>query len=78
MKKQEFLSALKSGLSGLPRQDVEDRLNFYSEIIDDRMEEGLSEEEAVSAVGSVDEIVAQTVTEIPLAKIAKERIIPKR
>lgn len=78
MNKQEFLTQLCNGLSGLPKEDIEERLNFFSEMIDDRMEEGLSEEEAVKLAGSVDEIVAQTVAEIPLAKIAKERISPKR
>lgn len=74
MRKQEFLSTLKMKLSGLPKQDVEDSLNFYSEMIDDRMEEGLTEEEAVLAVGSVDEIATQIIADIPLTKIAKERI----
>ena len=47
-------------------------------MIDDRMEEGITEEEAVSAVGTVDEIVTQVVAETPLVKIAKERIKSKR
>lgn len=78
MNKQEFLEQLHNGLSGLPQNDIEEGLTFYSEMIDDRMDEGLSEEEAVSAIGSVDEIVKQVVADIPLAKIAKERIKPKR
>ena len=78
MNKQAFLAELRKGLSGLPQDDIEERLSFYSEMIDDRMEEGLSEEEAVSAVGTVDEIVTQVVAETPLVKIAKERIKSKR
>lgn len=78
MSKQEFLAQLRKGLSGLPKDDVEERLTFYREMIDDRMEEGLSEEEAVSAVGSVDSVVTQVVADIPLTKIAKERIKPNR
>lgn len=78
MRKQEFLTRLRKGLSGLPQEDIEERLAFYSEMIDDRMEEGLAEEEAVAAVGTVDEIVTQVVAETPLAKIAKERIKSKR
>ncbi len=78
MRKQEFLTQLQKGLSGLPQDDIDERLTFYSEMIEDQMEEGLSEEEAVSAVGSVEEIVAQAVAETPLAKIAKERIKTKR
>ena len=78
MSKQEFLAQLRKGLSGLPQVDIEERLSFYSEMIEDQMEEGLSEEEAVSAVGTVDEIVTQVVAETPLVKIAKDRIKSKR
>lgn len=78
MNKNEFLSELQKGLSGLPGDEIEERINFYSEIIEDRMEEGLAEEDAVLAIGTVDEILAQAVNEIPLAKIAKERVRTKR
>lgn len=78
MRKQEFLAQLRKALSGLPQDEIEERLTFYGEMIDDRMEEGLTEEDAVSAVGSVDEIVEQVLAEIPLVKIAKERIRPKK
>ena len=78
MRKQEFLTLLRKELSGLPQEDISERLTFYREMIDDRMEEGLSEEEAVAAVGSVDEIVAQAVADTPLSKIARDRIKPAR
>lgn len=78
MSKQAFLAQLRKGLSGLPQNDIEDRLTFYNEMIEDRMEEGFSEEEAVLAAGPVEEIVSQIVADTPFAKIAKERIKPKR
>ena len=78
MTKQEFLIALRERLCGLPKQDVEERLGFYSEMIDDRIEDGCTEEEAVLAIGSVDGIAAQIIADIPLTKIAKESIKPKK
>ncbi len=78
MNKQEFLAELRKGLSGLPQKDTEERLAFYSEMIEDRMEEGLSEEDAVSAAGKPSEITAQIIEETPFLKIAKERIKSKR
>lgn len=78
MSKQELLAQLRKALTGLPQADIEERLAFYSEMIDDQIEEGLSEEEAVSAVGAVDEIVTQAATETPFSKIAKERLKAKR
>ena len=78
MLKQDFLGALREKLSGLPQADIEERLTFYGEMIDDRMEEGLSEEKAVEAIGPVDEVVSQIVEETPLSRIVKEKIKPKR
>lgn len=78
MSKQEFLAELRKGLSGLPEYDIEERLTFYSEMIDDRMEEGLTEEEAVCEIGTVDEIVSQIVSETPFSKLVKEKVKSKR
>lgn len=77
MGKQEFLNRLREGLSGLPRDDLEERLNFYSEMIDDRVEEGLSEEAAVSEIGPVDRIISQILMETPITKLVKERVRPR-
>ena len=65
MNKKEFLSRLEHRLSGLPREEREERLSFYSEMIDDRMEEGLSEEDAVAEADSFEEIAAQGTGEKP-------------
>ena len=78
MNKEDFLENLRNGLSGLPQNDIDERVSFYREMIDDRVEEGMSEEQAVAGIGSVDEIVSQTITDMPLTKIVKNRIAPKR
>lgn len=78
MKKREFLAALREKLSGLPQEDREERLSFYEEMIDDRMEDGLSEEDAVAEIGSVDHIAAQIMAEIPLTKLVREKVRRKR
>ena len=59
MDKAQFLEELKRRLSGLPQSELEERLLFYSEMIDDRVEDGLTEEEAVAGIGSVDALVEQ-------------------
>ena len=78
MHKQEFLTQLRKELSGLPQNEIEERIAFYGEMIDDRIEEGQTEEDAVLAVGSVEDIAAQIIADIPLTKIAKERLRPKK
>ena len=73
MTKQEFIEALRTRLSGLPQKEAEERIGFYIEMIDDRIEEGLTEAEAVFAVGSVDDIAAQILSEPEMAKATSEK-----
>ena len=78
MTKAEFITELKKRLSGLPMRELEESLSFYGEMIDDRIEDGLPEEDAVKDVGEISEIAEQIISEIPLTTLAKERIKPKR
>ena len=78
MKKQEFLNELRERLNGLPPSDIDDRISFYEEMINDRMDDGKCEEEAVADIGTVDDIVNEIVRDTPLVKLVKEKIKPKR
>ena len=78
MNKERFLIELASALAGLPEDDVEKSLEYYSEMIDDRIEDGLSEEEAVADLGPIEEIRAQIIKDTPLPKLIKERVKSKR
>lgn len=78
MTKKDFLAVLEVKLSGLPSEEIAERLLFYSEIIDDRIENGMSESDAVAELGKIDQIVEQIMLEVPLGKIVKERVKPKR
>lgn len=72
MNKMQFLLELDKMLSQLSETEKVDWLRFYSEMIEDRMEEGLSEEEAVAAIGTVRDIAAQITSDQP-AGTAKKR-----
>ena len=74
MKKNEFLVELIHGLSSLPQEEIEERVAFYTEMIDDRMEEGLTEEEAIASLGSVESIINQIISETPLVSLIKAKI----
>ena len=78
MLKEEFISKLRDKLVGLPQKEVEERLTFYGEMIEDRIEEGNSEEDAVAAIGTVDDVYAQIVAEMPLVSLVRERMRPNR
>lgn len=77
MTKYQFLAELEQRLSGLPREDVKERLAFFDEMIDDLIDEGLTEEQAVEKIGTVDDVVSQILEETPLTKLIKEKIKPK-
>ena len=78
MNKTEFTEQLRMSLKGLSEADINKSVDFYEEMIEDRIEDGIPEEEAVSALGSIDEIKGKILEEIPIAKIVKEKIKPKR
>ena len=78
MNKQEFLLALRGALSDLSETDIEASLDYYAEIIDDRMEEGDAEADAVASLGSVVTVAEQILLDMPLTKLVKARVKPKR
>lgn len=78
MTKQEFLTQLRKGLNGLPQEDIEERVIFYSEMIDDRIEEGLTETEAVSEIGPVSAVISQILSDTPITRLVKEKVKPSR
>ena len=59
MNKQEFLTELKQHLKGIAPEDISGSLEYYSEMIDDAVEDGMTEEEAVASLGDIEEIVKQ-------------------
>ena len=58
MTRDEFLGRLGELLACLPAEQVEETKAFYAEAIADRMEDGMSEEEAVAAMGTPGELPA--------------------
>lgn len=78
MNKQEFLDTLSEKLQGIPKEDRETSLEYYSEMIDDRTEDGLTEEQAVKAMGSVNEIADKIINDMPIEKLLKTKVTPQR
>ena len=66
MNKAEFLGQLYGALNKLPQYEIDQSMAFYAEMIDDRVEEGIPEEEAVASLGNVNEIAAQIIAETPI------------
>ena len=64
MNKTEYIEKLRALLDGCPKEEAERFLAYYSEMIEDRMEDGCPEEEACLSFGSVEEVAAQIRSEI--------------
>ena len=56
MKKEEFLNKLRKRLEILEEKEVEDLLTEYEGYIDEKIEAGATEEEAVDSFGDIDEL----------------------
>lgn len=73
MNKNEFLKLLYSKLTGLEDSEIKKSLTYYSEMIDDRVEDGESEEEAVASLGNIYEIVDDILTQSPISGQTKKK-----
>ena len=78
MRKEQFLNELRNKLAVLPKEEADDRLSFYSEMIDDRVAEGKTEEEAVDEIGGVDKVVNEIAGDTSLMTLMKEKAKGKR
>lgn len=74
MTKTDFTLELCERLSGIPFDEVDERLSFYIEMIDDKIDEGMSEDEAVASIGDVNDIATEILSDIPLSIIVKDKI----
>lgn len=73
MTKLEFLYELRKGLADFSEAEINEYIDFYSEMIDDRMEEGLSEEEAIADIGTPREVITRIISETPLPALLKSK-----
>ena len=65
MTRDEFLNRLGELLACLPADQVKETQEFYAEAIADRMEDGMTEAEAVVAMGTPGEVAEATLDELP-------------
>ena len=78
MDKHDFLHALEDRLAGLAESDRQASLDFYAEMLDDLMEGGMTEADAVASLGSVDAIAEEILLEMPLPKLVKAKMKKRR
>lgn len=77
MTKSEFTDSLREQLANLPQDELDKAIAFFEESIDDRIEDGKTEEEAVSDLGSPEDAAAKVLHEIPLPYVIFNTVKPK-
>ena len=73
MTKHEYLVALRRALAELPSDEIERTCAFYEEMIDDRIEGGQAEGEAVASMESPEDAAARILDELPTVPRALAR-----
>ena len=63
MTKEQFLRQLSSGLSKCGRDERKNHMAYYRELIEDHQEDGMTEEQAVAALGDPAQIAAEIMAE---------------
>ena len=77
MTKADFLQLLERALMQLPEEERQRNLEYYSELLDDMMEEGMTEAEATARLGSPAQIAQNILQEMPLSKLVSTCVKPK-
>ena len=78
MDKLDFLLALDKRLGVLSETDRRASLDYYAEMLNDLIESGMTEQEAVASLGSVDAIAEEILMDVPLPKLVKAKMKGKR
>ena len=78
MNTESYLEQIALLIQHLPPEDLDRSLAFYAESIADRMEEGMSEEEAVASMDPPEVAARAILMETPLPKLVKARVRQKR
>ena len=74
MNKEQFKQEIRTRLSDYSDEDINKALEFYDEAIDDRMEDGMSEDEAVAAIGTPEEVARQIQMDTPITTLVKNKV----
>lgn len=77
MNREIFLHQLRIRLSQLPEPEIEKRLEYYSELIEDMVEDGMSEEAAVASFGDINQVAQSIMETTALSTLVKTTVKPK-
>lgn len=71
MKKVEFLNELRSSLKQFKEDEVKEIISYYDEMINDRLEEGKTEETVIESLGSIKLISARIQSDLMNVRLSQ-------
>ena len=74
MNKQEYLDTLRAELEKQSITNIGNMIEYYDEMICDRIEEGMSEEDAVRSMTPIPEVVREAVLDKSVPSLVKDRV----
>lgn len=74
MNKQQFLNKLASMITALSMSERSKAIEFYAEIIDDRVEGGENETEVIDSLGNIGDLAQRILAENPPRKSTAARV----
>lgn len=74
MNKQDFLSELSAKLASLPKHEIDKSISYYEEIINDRIEDNMAEEDAVAALGDIESIANNIMYDMSIPALMKAKV----
>lgn len=78
MNKDEFLNNLCHALKGLPYEEVNKTLDYYSELIDDAVEDGADEKTFIASLEDAETIAERITDETSIRKLVAREVKGKR
>lgn len=73
MNKQEYLGQLRAALACLPEDEIAESVAFYEEMIDDRVADGLTEEDVVASLDDPKVAARTIIADLPVVPRAVAR-----
>jgi len=74
MSREEYLSTLREELGKQNVSNIDNMVEYYDEMLCDRMEDGMTEEEAVNSMESIADIVSAAILDRPVPVLVKEKV----
>lgn len=74
MSREEYISQLREKLTANKIPGIDSMIEFYDEAIADRVEDGMSEDEAVAAMEDIDSIVKAAMLDKPITSLMADNV----